>query len=76
MNLVQELLKKPGYLKCGPNKIAEVFNVSYKQALKALEEAKRTNKNVVYIPALKEEKVDSEYQEFLEWKSLNKKEKI
>ena len=72
MNLVQELLKKPGYLKCGPNKIADAFRVSYKQAEKALIEARKTNKNVTYIPALVNEEniVKSEYQEFLEWKKF------
>jgi len=72
MNLVQELLKKPGYLKCGPNKIADTFGVSFKVAKNALIEARKTNKNVVYIPTLKNEEkiINAEYQEFLEWKKF------
>ncbi len=78
MNLVQELLKKPGYLKCGPNKIADTFGVSFRVAKNALIEARKTNKNVTYIPTLESEEkvISAEYQEFLEWKKFKSSREI
>lgn len=68
MNLVEELLKKPGYLKCGPAKIADIYKVSFNTALKALKEAKKANKVVIVNP--KKEDLTEEFKEFLEWKKF------
>lgn len=73
MNLVQELLSKPGYLKCGPKVISKKYNVSYKDALNALQEAKisKTKQIQNVNTTIEINSHRDEYQEFLEWKNRN-----
>lgn len=67
--LIKLLRSKPGYLKSGPSKVAQIFNVSEKVARQAIETVK-----VVSIP-VKEERThfNAEYAEFLKWKENLKK---
>ena len=39
--LIETLKDKPGYLKSGPTRVSQVFNVSIDNALNAIREAKR-----------------------------------
>lgn len=68
--LSEELLSKPGYLKCSPAKIAERFNVSQENAANALKEAKDKQNSIGVGLTTKhiEKDLTDEYREFLEWK--------